>query len=30
VNDALRPLGAQPITEMPLTPGVILRALGRV
>jgi len=30
VNDALRPLGAQPITAMPLTPEVILRALGRV
>jgi len=30
VNDALRPLGAQPITAMPLTPDVILRALGRV
>ncbi|MFL5218669.1 MAG: xanthine dehydrogenase family protein molybdopterin-binding subunit [Microvirga sp.] len=30
VNDALRPLGAQPITAMPLTPYVILRALGRV
>jgi CO/xanthine dehydrogenase Mo-binding subunit len=30
VNDALRPLGAQPITTMPLTPEVILRALGRV
>jgi carbon-monoxide dehydrogenase large subunit len=30
VNDALRPLGAEPITTMPITPGVILRALGRV
>jgi len=30
VNDALRPLGAQPITMMPLTPDVIQRALGRV
>jgi carbon-monoxide dehydrogenase large subunit len=30
VNDALRPLGAKAITEMPLTPEVILRALGRV
>jgi carbon-monoxide dehydrogenase large subunit len=30
VNDALRPLGAKPITVMPLTPDVILRALGRV
>ena len=30
VNDALRPLGAQPITQMPITPGVVLKALGRV
>jgi carbon-monoxide dehydrogenase large subunit len=30
VNDALRPLGAPPITQMPMTPGVVLRALGRV
>ncbi len=30
INDALRPLGAKAITEMPLTPEVILRALGRV
>jgi carbon-monoxide dehydrogenase large subunit len=30
VNDALRPLGAKPITAMPLTPEVILRTLGRV
>jgi CO/xanthine dehydrogenase Mo-binding subunit len=30
VNDALRPLGARPITEMPMTPGVVLQALGRV
>jgi CO/xanthine dehydrogenase Mo-binding subunit len=30
VNDALRPLGAKPITEMPMTPDVVLRALGRV
>jgi len=30
VNDALRPLGAKSITTMPLTPDVILRALGRV
>jgi carbon-monoxide dehydrogenase large subunit len=30
VNDALRPLGAAAITEMPITPSVILRALGRV
>ena len=30
VNDALRPLGARPITEMPMTPEVVLRALGRI
>src|SRR5262245_53456234 len=30
VNDALRPLGAKPITEMPITPEVVLRALGRI
>jgi aerobic carbon-monoxide dehydrogenase large subunit len=30
VNDALRPLGARPITEMPMTPEIVLRALGRV
>ncbi len=30
VNDALHPLGAAPITEMPMTPDVVLRALGRV
>jgi carbon-monoxide dehydrogenase large subunit len=30
VNDALAPLGAAPITEMPITPGVVLRALGKV
>jgi aerobic carbon-monoxide dehydrogenase large subunit len=30
VNDALRPLGARIITEMPITPEVVLRALGRV
>ena len=30
VNDALRPLGARVITEMPITPEVVLRALGRV
>ncbi len=30
VNDALRPLGAAAITEMPMTPGVVLRALGKV
>ena len=30
INDALRPLGAQPVTEMPFTPGKILEALGKV
>jgi carbon-monoxide dehydrogenase large subunit len=30
VNDALQPLGAGVITEMPITPEVILTALGRV
>jgi carbon-monoxide dehydrogenase large subunit len=30
VNDALRPLGAKIISEMPMTPEVVLRALGRV
>jgi carbon-monoxide dehydrogenase large subunit len=30
INDALRPLGAEPLTDMPFTPGKILRALGRV
>jgi carbon-monoxide dehydrogenase large subunit len=30
INDALRPLNAKPLTEMPFTPGRILRALGRV
>jgi aerobic carbon-monoxide dehydrogenase large subunit len=30
VNDALRPLGARIITEMPITPEVVLRALGSV
>jgi CO/xanthine dehydrogenase Mo-binding subunit len=30
VNDALRPLGAAPITAMPITPGVVLAALGKV
>jgi carbon-monoxide dehydrogenase large subunit len=28
VNDALRPLGATPIVEMPITPERVLRALG--
>ena len=30
INDALRPLGAQPLTDMPSTPDKILRALGKV
>jgi carbon-monoxide dehydrogenase large subunit len=30
INDALRPLGAAPLTDMPFTPGRILSALGRV
>ncbi len=30
INDALRPLGAAPLTDMPFTPGRILQALGRV
>jgi carbon-monoxide dehydrogenase large subunit len=30
INDALRPLGAQPLTDMPFTPGKILRARGSV
>ncbi len=30
VNDALRPLGAAAITEIPITPDVVLAALGRV
>jgi aerobic carbon-monoxide dehydrogenase large subunit len=30
INDALRPLGAVPLTDMPFTPGKILHALGRV
>jgi carbon-monoxide dehydrogenase large subunit len=28
INDALRPLGATPIAEMPITPERVLRALG--
>jgi carbon-monoxide dehydrogenase large subunit len=28
INDALRPLGAVPIAEMPITPERVLRALG--
>jgi carbon-monoxide dehydrogenase large subunit len=30
INDALRPLGAEPLTDMPFTPDKILRALGKV
>jgi carbon-monoxide dehydrogenase large subunit len=30
INDALRPLGAQPLTDMPFTPDKVLRALGKV
>jgi carbon-monoxide dehydrogenase large subunit len=30
INDALRPLGATPLTDMPFTPGKILAALGKV
>ena len=30
LNDALRPLGAAPLVEMPFTPERVLRALGRV
>src|SRR5215471_508445 len=30
VNDALRPLGAKVITDIPLTPDVVLKALGKV
>jgi aerobic carbon-monoxide dehydrogenase large subunit len=30
VNDALRPLGAKPITAMPITPDRVLEALGKV
>jgi carbon-monoxide dehydrogenase large subunit len=30
VNDALRPLGAKTIAEIPLTPDVVLGALGKV
>jgi carbon-monoxide dehydrogenase large subunit len=30
INDALRPLGAAPLTDMPFTPDRILRALGKV
>jgi len=30
VNDALAPLGAKQVTTTPITPGVVLRALGKV
>jgi aerobic carbon-monoxide dehydrogenase large subunit len=30
INDALRPLGASPLTDMPFTPDKILQALGKV
>jgi carbon-monoxide dehydrogenase large subunit len=30
INDALRPLGATPLTDMPFTSGKILRALGEI
>jgi carbon-monoxide dehydrogenase large subunit len=30
INDALRPLGSKPLTDMPFTPGKILGALGKV
>ena len=30
LNDALRPLGAAPLVEMPFTPERVLRALGRI
>ena len=30
INDALRPLAAKSLTEMPFTPGRILEALGKV
>jgi carbon-monoxide dehydrogenase large subunit len=29
INDALRPLGAMPLVEMPITPERVLRALGQ-
>ncbi len=29
INDALRPLGAAPLTQMPITPERVLAALGR-
>jgi carbon-monoxide dehydrogenase large subunit len=30
INDALRPLDATPLVDMPFTPEKILRALGKV
>src|SRR3979490_346918 len=30
INDALRPLGAKPLTDMPFTPGRLLSALNLV
>jgi len=30
INDALRPLRAQPLTDMPFTPDKILKALGKI
>jgi aerobic carbon-monoxide dehydrogenase large subunit len=30
LNDALHPLGAQPITTIPLTPDCVLKALGKI
>jgi CO/xanthine dehydrogenase Mo-binding subunit len=30
INDALRPFGAQPLTDMPFTPDKILKALGKI
>jgi carbon-monoxide dehydrogenase large subunit len=30
INDALRPLGVKPLTDMPFTPDKLLRALGKV
>ena len=30
INDALRPLGAKTLTDMPFTPGKVLAALGKV
>jgi carbon-monoxide dehydrogenase large subunit len=30
INDALRPLGAKPLTEMPFTPERVLKALGKL